>query len=99
MATLPFRGRLILRIIPVTGTISGGLFFGSFAEAFGFELENLGPGPIEFGLQFRVSLNHARMPAFPIADVASQLADLPTKFGVLAPQLTDFQKGVIRSVP
>ena len=80
----------LLRIIQLIGAIGGGLLFGLFAEAFGFELSNLRLGLIEFGLQLDVSLDRVSMPALPIAHLATQLADLLPQFSILPPQLADF---------
>ena len=50
---------------------------------------NLCLGLVEFGLQFRVSINRASMPAFPIAHVATQYFHLPAQLGVLSPQFAE----------
>jgi hypothetical protein len=90
LASLPFPRRPFRRIIQLVGAIGGGLLFGLFAEAFGFELPNLSLGLIEFRLQHCISLNRASMQVFPIAHVAPQLAHLLAQFGILTPQFVDF---------
>ena len=81
---------LLLRIIEIIGAIGGGLLFRLFAETLGFELSNLGPGLIEFGLQLGVSFKSPSMPALPVACFSPKVAHLLPELAVFTTQLADF---------
>jgi len=90
LSGLLFGGRRIGGIVKLVGTISRGVLFGFFSEAFGFELSNLGVGNLKFTLRFEMAGNATGMATLPIADVALEFVNLLPKLSVFGTELLNF---------